>query len=53
MTCVTYKTYVSKNVSGMGKERDGLYYLELVEKKKAAIMVLRKYDVWHRRPGHT
>ncbi|XP_052619825.1 uncharacterized protein LOC128126128 [Lactuca sativa] len=43
----------TKNLIGMGKERDGLYYLEPMEKKKVAMAVLRKYDVWHRRLGHT
>lgn len=42
-----------KNLVGIGKERDRLYYLELTEREKAAMVVLRKYDVWYKKLGHT
>lgn len=37
----------------MGKECDGLYYLELIERKKVTMTALRKYNIWHRILGHT
>lgn len=42
-----------RNLIGIGKERDGLYYLKPIENKRATMLVLSKYDVWHIRLGHT
>lgn len=30
-----------------------VHYLELTEREKAAMVVLRKYDVWYKKLGHT
>ncbi|KAI3723909.1 hypothetical protein L2E82_35671 [Cichorium intybus] len=42
----------SRNLIGTGKERNGLYYLEPFNRKKMAMVVWSKNEIWHKRLGH-
>ncbi|XP_076888127.1 uncharacterized protein LOC143538448 [Bidens hawaiensis] len=42
----------SRRLIGIGKERDGLYWLEPIHKVKMALAVSTNPETWHRRLGH-